>query len=150
MWKIITVNTDASYCPKSWLVSYWYWIKWPWFHFKGWWKFKKKMTSSTEAEVYWVMVAIYILDKYRKDFDCLIINCDNTSIGKRWTKDYFYELINQIDKYKKSFWDNKFRRIQYRYVESHTSWDEAREYVNNRCDKESRKHLKEMRTLNNI
>lgn len=139
--QLITINTDASYCQKTKIWAYAYWIKWDWFFYKWSGVFKEECKWSTYAEERAVMVAIWILKSKKRDFDTILVNRDCRGV---W---YRGELKGILDEYKrelkKEYWKKK-RIVKFIWVKWHSNWETRRQYVNNWCDMRAKGELREV------
>jgi len=140
--EAVTVNTDASYDPIAKTGGYAFWIKSDTFTLKDSGGFKGTITDSNEAEIKALVNALHYLEqKSRKDFSILVINCDNAVardiVNKRKVSPRFVEegsiLLTQLSRFKMSY---------AKAIKGHQSCKDARHWVNNWCDRESRSYKK--------
>ena len=143
---LVTINTDASWCPKEKVGGYAFWISSPWGKFKKYGKFKSKIHDCTKAEMMCIANAIYYLSKkpFYREVKRIIINTDSLySINyinsqkrnvKRWNKARgkikHLTNLNNIE-------------LELRHVKAHTEdLSKPRVYVNDWCDRMSKKGRK--------
>ena len=141
---VITINTDASFCPNTKIWGYAYWIKSDNFLYKGWWAFKNTVKNSTDAEIKAISNALFIIWIQWHNFDYIIINRD--SIQANW-KALKTEKHRLKDKLNEQFWFKK-RKIEFRHVKAHTEITDARTYVNDWCDKKAKSEMRAKRDNN--
>lgn len=142
MKNIITINTDSSFCQKTQIGAYAFWIKWKDFFYKWSGVFKDTCKWSQEAEEKAVLVAIWILKDKSKDFDIIVVNRDcigvkNQGKVKKYIRGYKVAL--------RDIYGTKERFVKFKWVKWHGNWETKRGYVNNWCDREARKVLREER-----
>jgi len=129
--EVITITTDAWYNPRTKIGTYAYRIRWDNLLLKWNWIFKQlQINWSTCAERWAIRVALYILNQNAQDFDLLIINRDNINANK---KDFNKEMVVLLWTINKKYWSKK-RKIDLRYIKSHSWTKEKRTYVHNWCD----------------
>lgn len=147
----ITINTDASFSPQTNIGGYAFYIVCDHFKVRKSGKFKNKPKNSLDAEIMAIGNAFHHLLN-RNDLPktkWLIVNTDCTyainsirnSIPGR-SKEVFIlwqKLISKVESKK-----NKFR-----HVKAHSGKDDARSYVNEWCDKEAKKHMREAVNMHN-
>lgn len=148
---VVTVNTDASFSPHHKVGAYAAWIKFDNTKLTISGELRAKCNRPEEAEYKCIINALAMLSRItpprriRKiiiNTDCLnVIHCatgDKKAVG-------MYNL-RKLDKamtpeYKKIL--SKFPGVEmdFRHVKSHQSTDTPREFVNQWCDTEAKKHL---------
>lgn len=136
--KIITLNTDASFCPKNKIWGYAYWIKSDNFFYKWGWAFKEYVWNSTEAEIKAIAIWLWILETQLHDFDYLIINRDNIHANKKSLRKYVCKMKKSL---KEKYW-SKSRYVQFKYVKAHTKITDSRTFVNDWCDNVAKNYMR--------
>jgi ribonuclease HI len=153
---LVTINTDASFNDQYKIGAYAYWIVSDGCRIKyaG---MLKECTRSVEAELKAIANGLYRLTKSRRvnEIHGIIINTDCTNAieaikGERILKDkgctdaieyiHTYQRIlkeaNQIDKPTYSY-------IDYRHVKAHSKIKDSRSFVNDWCDRQARRLVKQ-------
>jgi len=77
---LITINTDASWCPKEKCGGYAFWISSPWGKFKKWGKLRLNPLDSTAAEIMTMCNALSYVSKHKdlKGTTKIIFNTDSS------------------------------------------------------------------------
>lgn len=150
--KIVTINTDAGFYPNEKVGSYAYWIKGKGLFLRGSGLFKQNCTNSTDAEMKAILNALHILDSSSYvDIEKIVINRDNIHAKgsesgnelQRRISDKLSELRKKCDH------KSKYPFFDFRHVKAHSSIDKPRNWVNDWCDKECKRHLKQWKTEQN-
>jgi ribonuclease HI len=143
---IVTINTDASWCPKTRDGGYCFWISSPWGRFKKHGKLRLKPMDSTAAEIMAMVNALYFLSKHKDLKTCskIIFNTDCTfginyiERGKGKVEQWNYPVKRFKEIRSKLKADLEFRDIK-----AHTQdLSEARMWVNDYCDKKAKEGRK--------
>lgn len=146
---VITINTDASYNPSDNSGGYGIWIKSDFFTIKNHGKFKSKIVDANEAEIKAIVNALKILrsklisNSFPVRFNVLIFNCDNACARniinrKKYSERFKHEgemLLNLISGFDVSY---------AKHINGHKKAINARQYVNNWCDKMSKKYRSQL------
>lgn len=135
--RIITINTDASFCPEFQVWTYAYWIKSNDFFLRWSWVFKSDLKGSTDAEILAIQWALYLIKIKEYNFWHIIINRDNTNANHTKLKTSITNLKNRT---KKKHWRGR-RKVEFRRVKAHTNTETKRNYVNDWCDKKAKEEL---------
>lgn len=138
--RYTTVNTDAG-MKRNGAAAFAFWIRSENVVLKGAKSFKTPMKNSNEAELAGILNALHIVaeDEYLRTADVIVVNCDNTQALRVLETNQ----INGYNKYKDFYKEIKSKiscPIQYRHVKGHSKGKTPREFVNNWCDKELKKH----------
>jgi ribonuclease HI len=141
----ITINTDASFHPRYKVGGYAFYIVCDLFKIKKSGKFKKELTGSMDAEMMSIGNALHTLlyQKGAPKSKYLIINTDCqyaiTAIKKQSTP-----LGKEIYK----IWNKVILKVgstnnEIRHVKAHSGVDDKRSKVNEWCDTEAKKWMRE-------
>lgn len=144
--KNITINTDAGFYPFDKIGSFSYWIVSDGLLLKGSGLFKDSCNSSTEAETRSMVNAVAILLQSNFDFSGvrnIYFNRDNihAKAGKNGTEAQ-KKLTSLIKKLKTKCSTKLYPEVHYRHVRSHTNVNDKRSYVNQWCDSECTRQLR--------
>jgi ribonuclease HI len=138
--EIVTVNTDAS-CDHKGSGGFGIWIKSNFFTIRKAGKFIGNISDSNEAEIKALVNALHILNQNTRKFKVLVINCDNAvvrsivktgKIAKRF-KVEGEMLLEELKPYD---------IVISKYIKGHKADYNARQFVNNWCDKASKAYRK--------
>jgi ribonuclease HI len=148
--SVITINTDASYDPKTKTGGFGVWIKSDFFTIKQAGKFKGEITDSNEAEIKAIVNALKILrsnlsanNRSIQMFDTLVINCDNAVARgiinqKKVSQRFTVEGSMLLDL------TSGFKKVYAKHINGHKASTNARQFVNNWCDQASKKYRAEL------
>lgn len=137
--EVVTVNTDASWDPNLLTGGFGIWIKSDFFTIKKSGQFRGKVLDSNEAEIKALINALHLLQKNKRKFKGVVINCDNAVVrdivNKKVVPERFKEegkrLISLVAEY-------KFAKAK--NIRGHQNSHNARQWVNNWCDKASKEY----------
>jgi ribonuclease HI len=143
----ITVNTDASFCPKTKASGYAFYIICDEFKITKGGEFRKDAKNPELAEVMCIgnALATLLAQKTTTKVNYLIINTDclnainNIQRGKG-----IYKQVRTLKH--KVYQKFNVRRIEFRHVKAHNGSPDARSYVNEWCDQEAKKWMRKRRT----
>jgi ribonuclease HI len=149
--KYITINTDASFCHKTKIGGYAFWIKSDFFTIKKQGHFNSLVDNSTDAELRCIANAIATLSVQNLGgYEyILVINTDSKgAVG--WMKNpqnktaliCKLQLDNLLELTNCTF-------VKWKHVKAHSNKDDARSFVNDWCDKMSRKEMHKYRKEQN-
>lgn len=145
-----TVNTDASHHPQTKTSAWACWIKSQHYLIKESGLFPEPVANSSVAELMAIEQALLLLDNLihtevflstREERIRLFINTDS-----QWT---IHALTGQIKRSKHLAVARRIRAlterydIEVRHVKAHTKGSDARSWVNNWCDRASRKLVRQ-------
>lgn len=148
--QVATVNTDAGYYHIDKVASFAYYIRCGNMMIKGSGLFKDKCSNSLEAEMKAAINAMFLLlNSSVKNIDKIILNTDNIHVKSKKDgnalQSKLYKYVKTIKKLKGTDWSknpkNKFLEI--RHVRAHSGTDTKRQWVNDWCDKECTRQLRE-------
>lgn len=137
---LITINTDASWCPQTKVGGYCFWISSPWGRFKKHGKLRLKPHNSTAAELMCIVNSLYYVYKHKDLKNCskIIINTDSTW-GINYLKKEESKKAKSWNYPKKRFKEIRKKigaEIEFRDIKAHTNdLTQARLWVNDYCDK---------------
>lgn len=153
---IITINTDASFCPDTKFGAYAFWIVSNQFKIQKSAILKKTCKTSHEAELKCILNAIVTI-KNEIGTNKIVINTDSMNSIYILTNDR-----NMIDKYRLT-WGKPYHKmykaiikrykqcsIEFRHVKAHQDTSTARTWVNDWCDSQAKQQLKIARQNGNI
>lgn len=152
--KNITINTDAGFYHIEKVGSFAYWVVSDGLLLKGSGMLKGKCKNPTECETKAICNAIHILLKSDFDF-CgvkkIIINRDNINAksGKNGKPEQ-QKLTKLIRELKKKCYDTDYPMIDFRHVKSHNGTSDKRSFVNDWCDKECTRQLREWKAKHKL
>lgn len=138
--RYTTVNTDAGVRGEEAAVAYWIRSNKRWL--TGSKALKTPNLSSNEAELIGIVIGLYYacLDSYLSTADIIVVNCDNQDALRRMRSGQVLDILKPyLEKIYSVIPKNK---IKYKWVKGHSRSDKSRNWVNNWCDKEARKHYK--------
>lgn len=138
--RFTTVNTDAG-LKNDGKGAYAYWIRSNDVLVKGAGSLKGEIKNSNEAELAAILNALSIVanNEYLRTADIIVVNCDN----KQALKTLRENQINGYAKYVEFYKELKKKLsapIFYKHVKGHSKGRTSREWVNNWCDKNLKKH----------
>lgn len=148
--RYITINTDASLCQQSNVGAWACHIVFDGFRIRKAAVFKRCPGESTHAEVMAIGNALYYVLQCAKQVvipDIIVINCDNKGV-----KSYIYnrveaaKVLELLQAVKKAY---KQPTISFRHVKGHSKGDTPRKYLNNWCDEQAGKLMREARNKKN-
>jgi len=137
--RFTTVNTDAGLRKGK--AAYSYWIRSEDVIERGSGPLKGEIKNSNEAELAAILNALTIVanNEYLRSADVIVVNCDN----KQALKVLRDKQINGYAKYT-AFYNEILKRIKvkifYKHVKGHSKGNTPRQWVNNWCDKNLKKH----------
>lgn len=138
--RFTTINTDAGLKPDG-RAAFAYWIRSEKITLRGAQALTADVKNSNEAELAAILNALYIVanNDYLRSANVIVVNSDN----KQALQVLRDRRINGYAKYVE-FYKGILAKINcpiyYKHVKGHTKGNTAREWVNNWCDKELRKH----------
>lgn len=150
MKRIITVNTDASFDHVTGAGGYGIWITITGkrIHYSG--SFKEKLSTCDEAERAAIVNAMAIIAiDIKGEFDILHFNTDSANAihhFKEKHKKQKDKYNHAFGKYLKDIKQNLgIKKFRFKHVKAHGKSEDARGYVNNWCDAEAKKKMREKR-----
>lgn len=144
MINCITINTDASYCRKTKVGGYAFYIRSDSFKLQKGGAFREKVESPIDAETMAVCNALYVLlnEYHLPKVNFIVINTDCTGVIDRIEKrkeDYITRyLLQLIDELKKITGCN----VRVKHVKAHVNIKDSRSYVNDWCDKTAKTYMR--------
>lgn len=141
----ITINTDASFHPLHKVGGYAFYIVSDRFKVQKGGRFKKEPPAPDIAELMAIGNALAYVHSYKGDasVNWIILNTDCKSAIKqisRRTTSIGSELSDLCEKVSRKFGGCK---IQFRHVKAHSGVNDARSWVNEWCDTEAKKWMRE-------
>lgn len=147
----ITINTDASFHPVHKKGGYAFYIVCDLFKIQKGGMFKKNPKTAMEAEMMCMANALYTLlsQKELPSTKWIVINSDclfsferikrksQDAIGKQVA-----EMLRKV-RLKTSYKDVIMPKFEFRHVKAHNGTPDARSWVNDWCDKEAKKWMKQ-------
>lgn len=144
--KTITISTDISLNQQHHVAAYAFWISTEHGPIKRSGMLKGAIQSVPLAELMCIANAVHFFVKTGIHTDRLIINTDsaggrtllikNGKQGRRKKVDVVARLVNETVL-------GKYDEVVFRHVKAHNGTKDKRSYVNDWCDKESRRILRE-------
>jgi hypothetical protein len=148
----ITINTDASFCPRTYAGGFAFQIICDSFRIRRSGIMKVRPISPTQAEIMCIANAMFQLMVLKNapiakliviNTDCKfaihqITNGGFCKVGKR-AATYLYELKRN------ALAHGIEAKIEFRYVAAHTGVQDARSIINEWCDSEAKRHMYEKR-----
>ncbi|TXG76194.1 reverse transcriptase-like protein [Candidatus Dojkabacteria bacterium] len=150
---LVTLNTDASFCPETKCGGFAMWCASDKGRFKYSNRFREKPNSSHEAEVMAIINGIAAVLKKFENVNYIIVNTDCKFAIAILVNDRHYQRKNmggsaKFKKYRRILGDvllGKSIELEYRHVKAHTDITDARTYVNDWCDRAAKWHMRVMR-----
>lgn len=149
---LITINTDASFHPSLKYGAYAFWAICNDFKITKSGVFKEKCITPDDAESKCILNAIHVILKSHEGISKIIINTDSLNAIAYLTDDKEhqrrYGLSNsQRIRFSKLFIELKatYKKIpiEFRHVKAHSGVNDKRSYVNEWCDLEAKRQLKQ-------
>lgn len=150
MYNILTINTDAGFCPKTKIATYAIYARHDDFFIQSAGVFKTHTKDSHHAERKAILNALHLVSKKNSKISKVIINTDSRNsiellslnknkLGNKQKE--LYEFLKLFLEYKKKL----SCKIEFRHVKSHQKVETAKQYANNWCDKTCKSILIEER-----
>jgi ribonuclease HI len=143
-----TVITDASWCPHTNAGGWAAWINVNYpggghqrLNRSG--NFNKLVESSTWAEAYAAWNGIWLA--YQMGARDILVQTDCLELVQRNGRPSSVKGASELNCAKEAYWPDA--RLRWRHVRGHTSGDDRRSWVNNWCDREARKYMRQQRAL---
>jgi len=148
---LVTINTDACFHTALKIGGYAFWAVSNEFKITKSGVFRKKCTTSDDAEAKCIINALTVILKAHKGITKIIVNTDSLNAIA-----YLKNDKNHVSKYnlstsKRIQFSNLFlelRRlykkqltIEFRHVKAHSNVDDARSFVNEWCDTNAKKQM---------
>lgn len=149
---LVTINTDASWCPDTLIATYAFWAVSDNFRIVKTGTFKNKCLNPSEAESKCIINALKSV-LIHKDITNVIINTDSQQ-----SIDLFTTSTSHLRGENKETWASLRKvykevcgsvKITFRHVKAHTRVSDARSFVNRWCDTQAKKQLREARKNDN-
>lgn len=154
--KILTINTDASFCPKTKAAGYAVYIKCNLFKItkSG---ILKNAENSIDAEMMAIGNAAHIVTSLQDApyFGMIVINTDckvaidmltkAPHIHKKGTARKVYRILQKLRS--KTNPPKKRQRFELRHVLAHNGTPDAISFVNDWCDKTAKAEMKKARSI---
>lgn len=146
---LVTIITDASYCDDTKAAGYGYWIVCDRGRKYGGGVIKRRVRTSVHSEMMACCNGLWIacMNGLVLHGDTVLIQTDcqpainglrqlhpTSCPDQKEIVDYFLKLCG----------DNEIE-VRFKHVPGHTTGDTARTYVNNICDEQAKKHMRQMR-----
>lgn len=152
----ITINCDASFHPIHKVGGYAFWIVSNSFKITKSGEFKVDPASAEDAEIMCIANALHVLynqESLPKNINCLTLNCDSTNAMKRITKQielegrYNRKRTKDVAIKAAMIWIKLSKVLkpnfeQMCHVKAHNGTRDSRSYVNDWCDKEAKKWMR--------
>jgi ribonuclease HI len=138
----ITINTDASFCPKTGAGAYAFYIVCDLFKIKKSGIFKESPTGPMDAEIKCIANAVATLNAQKElpkigwviiNSDCLWCFDKITLKSKDKAGRYAAKELQKLRK------KTGVAMHEFRHVKAHTDTEDARSFVNNWCDTEAKR-----------
>ncbi len=159
---VVTINTDASFSHYHEIGSYAFWIKCDEFNIGKSGLLRKRVSRPEIAEFRCVLNALHTLFIQKTtekigfivvNTDCLnvihLINNDKEAIQKYRLASWGRYLVQTYDSLRIKHKHLK-TKIEFRHVKAHTDTDTGRNFINDWCDKEAKKHIEEYKHKNHL
>ena len=159
---VVTINTDASFSRYHEVGSYAFWIKCDEFNIGKSGMLKKRVSRPEIAEFRCVLNALHTLFTQKTteriglivvNTDCMnvihLINNDKEAIQRYHLASWGRYLVNVYDSLRIKHKQFK-TKIEFRHVKAHTDTDISRNFINDWCDKEAKKHIAEYKQKNHL
>ena len=147
--KTITINTDASFCSKTGVGGYAFWIKSDLFTLKEFGAFNQSCLNSTDAELKCIINAVARLVS-NKDVNfsyVLVINTDSKG-AISWMRNPKNEVAKIFQFYLKELNAKGYlKTVAYKHVKGHTNVNDSRSFVNRWCDEMAGQEMRKQRKI---
>jgi ribonuclease HI len=148
---LVTINTDASFHQELKYGSYAFWAVCNEFKILKSGVFKTKCLSPDDAEARCIINALKVVLSANSNITKIIVNTDSLNAiallknDKKIILKYVRHKYHQFKHIRVAYSDIPFdkNRIEYRHVKAHAKASDARSYVNDWCDKEAKKQLRQ-------
>jgi ribonuclease HI len=149
---LVTINTDASFHPIHKYGAYAFWAVCNEFKITKSGVFRKVCTTPDDAEAKCIINALTVVFSANKNITKVIVNTDSLNAiafltdDKEHIKRYglstskhhqFREAFRRVKRFSKD------TKIEFRHVRAHTGAEDKRSYVNEWCDAEAKKQLRQ-------
>lgn len=147
MFRNITITTDISYCYQTKRAAYAFWISTENGPIKKSGMLKGDLNGSTTAEVLCIANAVHFLVK--NSFRCrrLIVNTDSmhgATLIRTFRKHRNKHIEKAIELINATLF-GRFDEVIYRHVKAHNGTNDKRSYVNDWCDREAKRVMREFK-----
>ncbi|MEX0597119.1 MAG: RNase H family protein [Candidatus Paceibacterota bacterium] len=142
----ITINTDASFCPLTKVGGFAFYIICNDFKIQKAGEFRTKPKNPTEAEAMCIgnAIATLLAQDLPKEVNYIIINTDCLhAISLIKSYDGVYKKVRKFKN--RLFRVVRPQRIEFRHVKAHNGTPDARSWVNDWCDKEAKRYMRQAR-----
>lgn len=138
---LVTINTDASFWHHQQKGSWAFWAVCNKFKITKCGVFRESIRNSSEAELKCMINAVFCVIKAEPGITKIILNTDSQICMKAIKRQ---NPNSSLCKFVTIFVNmTKHIPIEFRHVKAHSKVKDARSYVNDWCDKNARKALKE-------
>lgn len=148
---LVTINTDACFHTQLRIGGYAFWAVSNDFKITKSGVFRKKCTTSDDAEAKCIINALSIILKSHKNITKIIVNTDSLNAIAYLKNDKSHISKYNLSTSKRIQFSNLFlelRRlykkqleIEFRHVKAHSGVDDKRSFVNEWCDTEAKKQM---------
>lgn len=144
---LVTINTDASFHPSLKYGAYAFWAICNDFKITKSGVFRKKCINPDDAEAKCIINALTVILKAHKGISKIIINTDSLNAiaylknDKKHIRKYGLIPNKGIEFSRLFCLLVKKTVIEFRHVKAHSGVDDARSYVNEWCDSESKRRM---------
>lgn len=152
--KCITVNTDASFSKEEKVAGYAFYIVCDLFKITKGGIIKSNVETPQDAEMMCMANALYSLLKQPSlpSTNLIIINSDalttfeKIGLKKKGVGKRVAEILRQLRK-EASYREVVMPKFEFRHVKAHNGTPDKRSFVNNWCDKEAKKWMREAKKI---
>lgn len=142
----LTINTDASFHPDYKVGGYAFYIVCDLFKVQKAGMFKVEPQNSLEAEMMCIANAIFVASKQKQYpyINLVVINSDALyafeRVGKKKKDPFGRKIANLLRDLRMV---TGFQKYEFRHVKAHSGVNDARSKVNEWCDREAKKWMRE-------
>lgn len=153
---LVTINTDASFCPNSNYGAYAFWVVCNEFKITKSGVFKSKCKNPQDAEARCVINALKVVLSAHTGITKIVVNTDSRDVVAflGGDKEHFKtakskaKLKHIQEAYREVLSRSLSRaKIEFRHVKAHSGVKDKRSWVNEWCDLEAKRQLNRYRSL---
>ena len=146
---LVTIITDASYCAETKAAGYGYWVVCDRGRKAGGGVIKRRVQTSVHSEMMACCNGLWIACMnglvMRGDTVLIQTDCQPAILGLRDVRPSKCKHQQEIVAYFQKLCQDNELEVRFKHVPGHTAGDDSRTYVNNVCDEQAKKHMRQMR-----
>ena len=137
-----TINVDSSFCPRTKVGGYAFWITTDVCTIKGYGRFREICLDPHEAEIKGLINAIQAVKKYSLSPKALVVNCDNKVVRDIVSNNGVNKKYHKVEKILREMLSD-FPIFYAKHIRGHSQIVSARNFCNDWCDKMGRNAWKQ-------